>query len=81
MAHFRRSSRAADRPNMAGETGRSGPEENVTPAFGPRTWLVGKILPVLLQMAREGTEHELAVKEAIRLADLTLDTLSNRQPK
>lgn len=53
----------------------------MTPAFGPRTWLVGKILPVLLQMAREGTEHELAVKEAIRLADLTLDTLSNRQPK
>lgn len=46
-------------------------------SYGPRTYLVGQILPMLLTQK----PYDEAVREAIRLADLALDTMGNRTPK
>ena len=43
-------------------------------SIGPRTYLVGRILPVML---RPCAQPESLAAEAVRLADLTLNAMSH----
>ncbi len=50
-------------------------------AIGPRVYLVGRILQVLLGLSSwsdtDRGENDAAVVEAVRLADLALDTMEH----
>jgi len=52
-------------------------------SIGPRIYLVGQVLPVLIQGPPEGLTPEEVIDEAIRWADLTLERMQwpNGKPR